>query len=122
MPDPIPGSGVILPNKPWITAGNRLVPRRWLVHALAWGSLTVAMTALFLIGFAFGADRAIDPVLTGAAVTGSLVAVVLPGITPQRQSQPVARRVAPYSEQLLLRIWPARDAVRKRPELRAGRP
>ena len=122
MPDPIPGSGVILPNKPWITAGDRRVPRRWLMHALSWGSLAVAMTALFLIGFALGADRAIDPVLTGAAVTGSLVAVVLPSATAQRQPRPVAGGVASYSEQLLLRAWPARDAVRKRPANRAGRP
>jgi hypothetical protein len=89
MTDPIPGSGQILPSKPWASeAGN---PRPWRLLARVAGTL-VTLTLRVLDGRAHGAMAERD------------------------------RTAAPYSEQVLLQIWPVRENAHSSISLGFDRP
>jgi hypothetical protein len=114
MPDTVPANGVILPNRPWIARSDLAAGPQVNAHAVRLGCVAIAVVSLFIVGFDLGAGNPIDPVALVVGVAGSLAAVLIPLSDHDRASRqrPAQSSALPYSEQVLLQVWPARETTR----------
>jgi hypothetical protein len=76
-------------------------------------SVATAMVALFLVGRGLGADRTLHLVALMVALAGAAGAFALPSLAMriQRATPAAYPATIPYSEERLLRSWPARSGT-----------